>query len=155
MPLSYDTNANTEGGGEFEMPPPGEYMFKVDTCEETTFSSGNRGIKAKLLVDTGKRDMACYVNLPYTDNMMWKVRHFVECLGFDFKNPPEAWQMVGRTGSADFVHKDGRDKDGKPNGRKNLDAKDFVVEEPLPNVTRGGAKAMPPGASTNDDAPPF
>lgn len=155
MPLGYNKDADTSGGGDFELPPPGEYLFKVDTCEEVTFASGNKGIKAKLLVDTGERDITCYVNIPYTDSMMWKVSHFVECLGFDFKNPPDAWELVGKTGSADFVHKEGKTREGVPTGKKYLDAKDFIVEEPLPKMTRGNGKAKPAGHAVDDSEIPF
>jgi hypothetical protein len=104
-PLGYDPSRKNddEGGGDFPARKPGRYDFKVDEASETVFSSGNKGLKLKFLVAHKEdHDATCYENLPYTDNMLWKLSDFLDSLGLDFENPPEAYELVGKHGVADF-----------------------------------------------------
>lgn len=147
MPLAYDTSIDPgEGGGDYPPLKPGEYPFKVETAEETTFGTGSKGLKVKLLVGyTNGRDVPCYSNLVYSDKMLWKVKHLLESIGFEYANPPEAFELVGRTGLGKFI----------VNEKGYFEAKDFLVD--AETLTAPKASAKKPGMydHVKDDAPPF
>jgi hypothetical protein len=149
-PLDFDPSTAEEGGGDYPPLRPGEYEFKIEEASETVFKSGNKGLKLKLLVAyEGTRDIPCYANLVYTPNMLWKVKHLLEGVGFDFESPPDAWELVGKAGWAQFGVKAGLDASGKPNGKEYLDVKDFSVDE---DSADGKEYHSPPPAKKNGKA---
>jgi hypothetical protein len=141
-PLNYDPSKKSDDeGGDYPPLKGGKYEFKVEEADETTFKSGNSGLKVKLLVGyTNGRDVPCFCNLVYTDNMLWKVEDFMDSIGLDFENPPDAWELVGKTGWAEF----------KVNERGYFEVKSFAM--PAASKQANGAGV---GHATNDDPPPF
>lgn len=102
-PLNYDTSVEPGEGGDLPPLKPGDYEFKVEEADETTFGTGNQGLKVKLLVGyENGRDVPCYENMVYTPAALWKLKSFLEALGFDYKKPPDAWELKGKTGWAKF-----------------------------------------------------
>jgi hypothetical protein len=104
-------------------PTPGVYKFKIDDFEECTFNSGNKGAKAKLLVDAGapwgdSKSLDCLV---FTEKMLWKMKKLCECVGVDFDPPPEAFEFVNKTGSAEFIIEE-------YNGYRNLKVKNYITD---------------------------
>lgn len=156
-PLDFDPATAEEGGGDYPPLRPGEYEFKIEGAAETTFRSGNKGLKLKLLVSyEGTRDIPCYANLVYTPNMLWKVKHLLEGAGFDFESPPDAWELVGKTAWGQFGVKPGQDASGKPNGKEYLDLKDVVADEESPGAGKEYRSPKPaPGHAADDQDTPF
>ena len=102
MALGYNAS-DKQDSGRSEL-KAGIYPFKVETAEETTFaSSGNKGLKVKVLVGYDGRDIGCFANLAYTDKALWRVEQFLDSIGCDFASPPDAWELVAKTGMAEFV----------------------------------------------------
>lgn len=105
MPLGIDENEHAveEGsGGGFEL-EGGNYKFKIDECKETTFKTGSKGMKAKLLVDVGsKYDQQVYLNIVYS-HFAWMVKRMAHSVGMEYD--PEKlsdYMFEGRIGHADF-----------------------------------------------------
>lgn len=90
-----------EGGGKAV---EGDYDFKVDDMQEATFDSGNSGWKVTLLVGAfDTRDVKVFENLVNVESARWKIDQFLTALGFDFMNPPDTDEVIGRTGRAHFA----------------------------------------------------
>lgn len=141
-PLNYNPSEKSDDeGGDYPPLKPGKYEFKVDSAEETTFSTGNTGLKVKLLVgyDNG-RDVPCFCNLVYTAKMLWKVEDFLDSLGFDFENPPDAWELVGKSGWGEF----------KVNEKGYFEAKGFLMPPAPEKAVAERTKAPAPGQGADD-----
>jgi hypothetical protein len=115
--VRYNPEDDKGGAGE-----GGKFPFKVDEAEEKKFGSGNEGLKVKLLVNNGKRDVPSYENFIYRDDLLWRVRKFMASLGLDFDDKSiQPADFVGRTGRAEFVV----DKEGYLKGKKWIPADGF------------------------------
>ncbi len=102
MPLGYNRDADTAGGGGNS--EPGEYPFIVDHVEEKTFKSGNEGLTVRLKTAVADgRDVTVYENFVYVDKALWKLNEFLTCIGLDFRDPPEPWDVESKTGRANFT----------------------------------------------------
>lgn len=100
MGLKYNPAEKIEGGGKAEA---GKYYFKVDEAGEATFSTGNEGLKVTLLVGAfDDRDVKVFCNFAYTPKALWRLKQFFDAIGVDFDNPPDAYDLVGKTGEAIF-----------------------------------------------------
>jgi hypothetical protein len=103
MALNYNPaqKVENEGSGKAQ---PGRYTFRVDDVQEKMFRSGNEGLSATLLVAVnGARDLKVFSNFVYTPKALWKLKEFFDAIGVDFEHPPEPWDLVGKTGVAEFV----------------------------------------------------
>ena len=100
MPLGYNPSEMDPSAGRAE---PGTYRFRVDEAAETTFRSGSHGLKLVLLVAAyADRDISVYDNLVYHPKALWKVDAMLKSVGLDFSSPPEAHELIGRQGVAEF-----------------------------------------------------
>lgn len=145
MPMNYNPDWKAEGGGRAE---PGTYQFKVDDAEEKTFNSGNDGCKLTLMVGAlPDRDIHVFENLMYVEQSAWRIREFLESVGCSYERPPDARDLINKTGTAKF-------KLGK-NGY--LEVETFLPASasngPDTRTSRGGYGNPPP--PTDDDMPPF
>lgn len=136
--MDYNPEDKVESGGTAQ---PGKYRFKVDEAVETTFRSGNKGLKAKLLVAAfSDKDITVYCNFVYLPQSLWKLEQFMSSIGLDFSDKSlTAHDFVGLQGDAEFVA-----------GEKYLEAGDFIAAS-----ANNGAKSAPrPAARKANGAAP-
>lgn len=165
--MDYNRDGYVPGEGGGGRAPEGDYDFKVDDAVPKTFASGNRGAKITMLVGAfDNRDVKVFENLVYVDEARWKIDQFLTALGFDFMNPPELEDLIGRTGRGHFA----------PNDKGYLEATEFYEasapaqrqapqrrpapqqqRRPAPTQQRpaGQGYGYGPPPMTDDDAPPF
>lgn len=100
MGMNYKPEEMIEGGGRATA---GRYHFKIDEAQERTFKSGNDGLEVKLLVAAfDSRDVTVYDRFVFLNNSTWKLKQFFDAIGVDFNNPPDAHDLIGLTGEAEF-----------------------------------------------------
>ena len=100
-------------------PKPGTYGFKVDSVEETTFSTGSEGYKVTLLVNNGDKDMTVFTNLVKTPKAAWKISEFCKSLGLVMKDVGSPLEFMNKMGEAEFGLK-------KYDGQTYLEPKKFI-----------------------------
>lgn len=101
MPMGYNPN---EVGEKPRRATAGVYDFVVESVQETTFRSGNRGAKGKLQVAAfPDKDITVFVSFVYTPTALWKLDQFLTSVGQDFNNPPEPEHLTGMKGKAEFT----------------------------------------------------
>ncbi len=156
--MNYNPEDRAEGGGGGgQRAQPGTYAFCVNDANETTFRSGNQGIKIKMDVAAFEdRDVTCFDNFVYVPQALWKLEQFLTALGLDFNDPPSVDHLIGREGKAKFILGEERD------GRRYLEVDEFL--EPTARRPGSGPGNMQPQpasrpndntAGPEDDDVPF
>jgi hypothetical protein len=148
MGLGYNPEDKEEGGGRAAA---GEYDFVVDDAEETTFRSGNDGLKVKLMVGAfDDRDVTVFDRFVYLPSSLWKLEEFLASIGCDFNNSPNAHEIIGMQGRASFV----------PGDRGYIEAETYIAASAnnAPSRSRSSANYDPPPGLeppplTDDDCP--
>jgi len=108
--LDWDSPVSAEASdrGEGNIPPVGEYGFKVIECEKTLSKAGKKMAKINLELDEEGQHWKVYDYLVLTTNMEWKIAQFFECLGLKKKGEPlqkMPWdKVVGATGRMKLKH---------------------------------------------------
>jgi hypothetical protein len=104
MPMNYRPDDKIDGGGRAE---PGTYVFRVEEARETTFKTGTEGAEVTLMVGAFEdRDITVFERFAYMPKALWKLEQFMNAIGEDFAHPGEVYDLVGRTGRAEFEHND-------------------------------------------------
>lgn len=149
MPIGYKPDPSA-GDNRHDPLRPGTFDFKVDAAMEKTFSTGTPGLAVKLLVAYDGRDVPCFVNLFY-EKATWKLKTFIDCIGLDYDNPPELYEIEGRHGRARFKVKD----DGYFDVAAFLDDVDAVMDPQSGAEMRNKHRAdeYKPPAPVDDDVP--
>ncbi len=150
--LGYSPEDKEEGGGGGRRAEPGTYSFYINEAYEDTFRSGNDGVKIKLDVAAFEdKDVTVFENFVYVSQALWKLEEFLTCLGFDFNNPPEIDELIGKEGKAKF--KLGAERDGK----RYLEVEEYLKPGASPPRQSSGPGNMPPEprgrANDNDSGP--
>ena len=107
--MDWDSPIEADAGrGEFNLPPAGEYGFKVIEFEKTLSKAGKKMAKLNLELDEEGQHWKVYDYLVLTTNMEWKIAQFFECLGLKKKGEPlqkMPWDKVlGATGRMKLKH---------------------------------------------------
>jgi hypothetical protein len=101
-PMNYRPGDKIDGGGRAE---PGTYVFRVDEARETTFKTGTEGAEVTLMVGAfTDRDIKVFERFAYMPKALWKLEQFMNAIGEDFAHPGEIYDLVGKTGRAEFEH---------------------------------------------------
>jgi hypothetical protein len=108
---SFDYNPQDKTDAPASNTVAGEYPYKVDDIQKTTFKSGNKGWKAVLLVGAlPDKDVTVYCNFVQTPKALWKFAEFCQSLGLDFDAKPQGgWKpeaFLNRNGRALFKKPD-------------------------------------------------
>lgn len=108
--LGYDPGNIDPNKGPGKQSKPGRYPFVVIEVEEKSFGrDGNTGLKVVMEVAVGDRDIKVFENLIYVEQSQWRLKQFLESVGFDYDDPPDIDDLYDTQGVADF-------KLGKPRG---------------------------------------
>jgi hypothetical protein len=98
MPLNYDPRHVARW-----IPRAGVYSFRINTCEETVFSTGSIGLRVQLAVDVERRGaLRIWDNIVFGERTTWKMFELCQATGVRFDPPCEAGDLVGKTGRARF-----------------------------------------------------
>lgn len=96
------------GGGEFNLPPVGEYGFTVHTFEKTMSKSGRKMAHIVIELDENGQFWKIDDYLVLQDNMAWKIATFFESLGLKEKGEPLVrmpWdEIIAKTGRVKIKH---------------------------------------------------
>ncbi len=112
--LGYDPGNIDPNKGSGKQSKPGRYPFVVIEVEEKTDfgRDNNRGLRVIMEVAVGNRDIKVFENLIYLEQSQWRLKQFIESIGFDYDDPPDIEDIYDAQGVADF-------KLGKPRGENN------------------------------------
>ena len=84
--MDWDSPIEADAGrGEFNLPPAGEYGFKVIEFEKTFSKAGNKMAKVVLELDEEGQHWKVYDYLVLSDKMAWKLSDFFEALSLKKK----------------------------------------------------------------------
>ena len=86
---------------------------------------------------SAERDVKCFVRFVYLPQSLWSLQQFLECLGKDFDNPPEAADLQGLKGRACFE----------------LDSKGYLEPVEFYAAAPGVPGAATEGVPDNDNLP--
>ena len=96
------------GGGEYNLPPVGEYGFTVQTFEKTMSKSGRKMAHIVIELDENGQFWKIDDYLVLQDNMAWKIATFFESLGLKEKGEPLVrmpWdEIIAKTGRVKIKH---------------------------------------------------
>ena len=146
----------------------GFYDFRVDSVEQKTFSTGNRGVSLQLLAQVNEREIRVYDNVPALPSVKWKRDALLTSVGLDPESKVDIDDLVGKQGRARFVKNDRgylsvksyvKPRDKKPEAQQppaghTWDADDAWaagVETPKAQPAQQAKPA--PYSSTSDDVP--
>ena len=144
--------------------PPGEYDFRVDDATEKQFQSHNKGCALHLSVAVSReRDIQVFDNLVYTSKSLWKTKQFLSCIGRDFNNPPDVYELIGMTGRAKFKLGDkgflevaayvNKDPKGQKPSKPQTNAPRQAGQQPLRPATNQQPAYDDPPPHSDDDVP--
>ena len=107
--MDWDSPIEADAGrGEFNLPPAGEYGFKVIEFEKTFSKAGNKMAKVVLELDEEGQHWKVYDYLVLSDKMAWKLSDFFEALSLKKKGEKldkMPWDKVlGATGRMKIKH---------------------------------------------------
>ena len=144
-PLNYNPEDKVDTVAE-----AGQYRFFVGDAVETTFRSGNEGLKITLEVAAFEdRDIKVFENLVYMDKALWRLEEFLTSVGLDYSKPPELDQLHGLEGMAEFVL-----GDKKQDGRQYLEVAAFLAPDASQPGSGDGPGNLPPRGKSEAAAPP-
>lgn len=147
--MFYNPNTPDEGGGSAK---PGIYAWKLDDIQEKTFSSGNKGAKATLLVDVDGRFIKVFCNLVDSPKSIWMIKGFMAAMGLDYKAPPASpLELIGRLGRAEFKVGD----KGYLEVKKFIEAASVQTAPSAPAASTKTSAAQVPSTPKSDDDVPF
>ena len=96
------------GGGEYNLPPVGEYGFTVTEFEKTISKAGRKMAHIVIELDSEGQFWKIHDYLVLQDNMAWKIATFFETLGLKKKGEPLVkmpWdQIIAKTGRVKIKH---------------------------------------------------
>lgn len=141
--LGYDPGNIDPNKGPGKQSEPGRYPFVVVEVDEKQFTN-NKGLRVVMEVAVGDRDIKVYENLIYVEQSQWRLKQFLESIGFDYDDPPDTEDIYDAQGVADF-------KLGKPRGdndRRYLEVDSFLEQGTKATGPSGkgssGAGSQPP-----------
>mgnify|MGYP002521577100 CR=1 FL=1 len=107
--MDWDSPISAEASkGEFNLPPIGEYGFRVIEFEKTLSKAGKKMAKLTLELDEAGQFWKVYDYLVLSTNMEWKLATFFESLGLKKKGEPLTkmpWDKVlGASGKVKIKH---------------------------------------------------
>ena len=84
--MDWDDSISADAGSEQNLPPEGEYGFKVIEFEKTFAKSGNKMAKITIQLDKENgQNWKVYDYLVLSDKMAWKLAQFFEALSLKKK----------------------------------------------------------------------
>lgn len=101
----------------FQKAPEGTHVAKVYEVEETTFSSGNDGLKVVFEITKGAgKGARVYENFPFADASLWKLKTLLEAIKIKCTGRIllDTDKMIGKTLEIDVYHEE---YDGKMRAR--------------------------------------
>ena len=107
--MDWDSGISADvGTGEMNLPPVGEYGFKVIEFEKTLSKAGKKMAKIVIELDKEGQFWKVYDYLVLSDSMAWKLATFFESLSLKKKGEPLAkmpWDdVLGKTGRVKIKH---------------------------------------------------
>lgn len=125
--MDWDAGLEAEySGGEFNIPPIGEYGFKVINLEKTHSKAGNKMAVINLELDETAQFWKVYDYLTLTENNAWKLAKFFECIGLKKKGEKlkkMPWDKVlGAEGRVKIKH-------DTYNGKESCKVDQYIVTE--------------------------
>lgn len=106
--MDWDSGIAADVGGEFNLPPVGEYGFTVTEFEKTISKAGRKMAHIVIELDENGQFWKIDDYLVLQDNMAWKIATFFESLGLKEKGEPLVrmpWdEIIAKTGRVKIKH---------------------------------------------------
>lgn len=139
--MDWDSPISAEASkGEFNLPPIGEYGFRVIEFEKTLSKAGKKMAKLNLELDESGQFFKVYDYLVLTANMEWKLATFFECLGLKKQGEPLTkmpWDKVlGATGRLKLKHE-------TYEGKENCKVERYIVPDAAKAPTKPDMSDVP------------